>query len=103
MRNGILAIGVLATVVACGASVIPRPESRDLEHAPQGANLKSLELGRGVYVRRCSGCHRLYAPAEYGASDWPDLIRGMAAYVKLSTEEERVVGQYLMTLSSRER
>ncbi|NOZ02526.1 MAG: hypothetical protein GXP54_11630 [Deltaproteobacteria bacterium] len=91
------AIGILA--LACGASVIPLATMADLDHAPQGSTVSSLNLGRDIYVQKCSGCHRLRAPAEHSPEDWPGKVERMLEKARLTPDEKDLVIGYLVAMS----
>jgi hypothetical protein len=97
--------GLLGAALAAGACVtLPQPLPSDVERARQRwpeASLESLSLGKHTYETRCSGCHRLYAPAMHAPEQWARAISEMSARARLRPEEEQAVLQFLVTLSGR--
>jgi hypothetical protein len=59
----------------------------------------TLEQGRSLYVRRCSGCHNLYVPSDYPASAWPEIVEEMSEKAKLDRDERDQVLRYLIVAS----
>jgi cytochrome c5 len=90
--------------VAGACVTMPQPMPSDVERARQKwpeASLESLNLGKHTYETRCSGCHRLYAPAAHPPEEWAKAIAEMSDRAKLRPEEQQAVLQFLVTLSGR--
>ena len=96
----LLAAAVMVLSPGCGPSAIPRPVEADLKSAGQGVEIGDLREGRDIYVRSCSGCHRLYRPVERSSRQWEAEVSGMSDHVTLTAEESKLVLQYLRAYSA---
>jgi hypothetical protein len=95
-----LGLGLLL-LTACVAP-LPHPTAQDALRARERwpeATVDSLEAGRHLFVYRCSGCHRLYAPRDRRADEWPDLLDDMAPHARISVEERGLIERFLVTAS----
>jgi mono/diheme cytochrome c family protein len=94
---------MLLFAIGCAAG-IPHPTEAQVGRA-QGrwpaTSLASLEQGRDLYLRRCSGCHTPIAPAARAAGDWPGLVEEMAERAKLGDDEQTLVVRYLVTAAEK--
>jgi hypothetical protein len=59
------------------------------------ATLQELQQGRVLYIDHCASCHNLYSPDDYSASQWPQLLSGMASRAGLSGGNTLLVKKYL--------
>jgi mono/diheme cytochrome c family protein len=59
------------------------------------ATLQELQQGRVIYVDHCAACHNLYSPDDYSASQWPQILSGMAPRAGLSGANTSLVEKYL--------
>ena len=90
---------VVLALAACD-SPIPRidPESPLVADRPAD-ELARLSRGRDEYIAKCSGCHRLYTPAEGDYEYWRQWTSDMAERSKLTSEEEARILAYLHVAS----
>jgi len=82
-------------------SALPSPTKDDLVHAPREATIESLVHGRKLYIAKCGGCHRLYAPRERAQAEWTEIVHRMQKIFPLSENESRLISQYLVTFGRR--
>jgi cytochrome c5 len=96
-----LASGLGVTAACAAALRHPAPQDAVLV-APQwpGTTLEDLERGRGLYVRRCSGCHNLILPGAHPPGDWPRLVDEMATKGRLRPGERDDVVRFLVAVAS---
>jgi mono/diheme cytochrome c family protein len=89
-----------ALALAACDSPIPRidPASPLVADRP-AEELARLSRGRDEYIAKCSGCHRLYGPAEGDYAYWQRWTDDMAERSKLSREEEERILAYLHVAS----
>lgn len=99
-KGRIVWAAALVLGLACGASVIPVVTEADLHRAPIGSTVESLNRGRELYLRKCSGCHRLHAPSERGPGEWPEVVKAMEAKIPLDATEKKLIIDYLVTAAS---
>jgi mono/diheme cytochrome c family protein len=59
------------------------------------ATLQELQQGRVLYIDNCAACHNLYSPDDYSASQWPQVLSGMAPRAGLSSANTLLVKKYL--------
>jgi mono/diheme cytochrome c family protein len=59
------------------------------------ATLQELQQGRVLYIDNCAACHSLYSPDDYSASQWPQILSGMASRAGLSGSNTVLVKKYL--------
>lgn len=99
----IVIIGLFSIVMlsGCGGTVpLPTAEHRSYaENRWQGKNV-NLELGRDMYIEKCSGCHSLIPPAKFGEEKWVEEIKEMKVKAKLSDDEEFAILTYVLTEAS---
>jgi cytochrome c5 len=95
--------GVAAAVASIGcAGAIPHPTEAHVLRASSrwpGSSRETLEDGRTLYVRRCSGCHTLYTPSSHRRDEWRAIVAEMATRSKLEPHESELVARYLETMS----
>lgn len=66
------------------------------------AGAASLPSGPGeegtvhLYRSRCAACHRLYAPGERSAAEWPGILERMAPRAHLSSGQRAELEKYLV-------
>jgi mono/diheme cytochrome c family protein len=65
------------------------------EDATANATLQELQQGRVLYIDHCAACHSLYSPDDYSASQWPQILSGMAPRAGLSSDNTLLVKKYL--------
>ncbi|MBI4509430.1 MAG: hypothetical protein HY698_07315 [Deltaproteobacteria bacterium] len=88
-------------VVGC-AGKVPHPTSTQVGRARArwpDTTKESLENGRVLLIARCSGCHELYPPAAYPATEWPELVVDMTKRSKLSAAEAEALVRYLVSVT----
>ena len=85
---------------ACGGSIIPEV-SPELVAAAQarGIDPALLAEGRAQYVRDCSGCHALHAPARKSAAGWRKALDEMSVKAKLDARRRQLIENYLAAAS----
>jgi hypothetical protein len=89
LLSGVLFFVLVSGGVGCDAS-LPEPESPAAQ----------------LYQRRCSGCHRLYAPQVLTAEMWQFMIARMEQQLQrqgrppLSEEERQTILHYLQKHSN---
>ena len=96
---------VLAPVIGC-AVALPHATEADAARVSgtyPGTTRPELERGRALYVERCAGCHQLREPASQTPRAWPRLVTEMKNDhgVHLTSDEERRIVAYLVSVSSR--
>ena len=97
-----LSAALAATLSAC-AAFIPEPDRSDA--GGRDEVLAELRQGRGVYVEKCGGCHRLYDVDAYGDEEWRGHVKDMVGekLVKLTPGEHAVLLRYLTAVNSKPR
>ncbi|MEZ4369177.1 MAG: hypothetical protein R3B07_00070 [Polyangiaceae bacterium] len=92
---------LLASLAACVGQV-PEPSTQHValaqNHWP-GTTQAELSEGRTLFVERCSGCHSLPVPAEHKAADWPDVMKRMTPFVRMTPHQLEAVERYLIVAS----
>ena len=73
----LLPLALHAFVAGCASTALPEREGVDL------------------YVKKCSGCHRPYAPGERTVLKWRQVLPEMARRAKLTPEELATIQRYL--------
>lgn len=97
-----LAAALAALLSAC-AAFIPVPEPVDA--GGDASLLRDLRSGRGLYIDKCGGCHRLYDVDAYADDAWRRHIQEMIdrGNVKLTPAEHDTLARYLTTLNAKPR
>jgi len=52
--------------------------------------------GAEVWARTCARCHRMQPPTKYTAERWKPVVGHMALNARLTPEEEKAVGEFLI-------
>lgn len=94
----------LLLLAVAGCVAIPHPEAVDLPAAQAiraGVTLPDLAAGRDLYVRKCSGCHGLFAPAAFDDPTWRHHIGEMRERARLAPAELDAIWLYVATLNDR--
>lgn len=60
---------------------------------------EDLDESRGMYARKCSGCHMLVLPPNVPQAEWPRLIDKMAPKAKLDDAEHARILRYVLAAS----
>jgi hypothetical protein len=101
IAGAILATGLCFTAACAAALRHATPEdARRLAPAWPGTTVESLERGRSLYVRRCSGCHNLILPRAFPPDRWPAQVDDMAQKVRLGPGERDDVVRFLVAVAS---
>ena len=100
----VILAGGTALLKAC-ATPPPMPTFEDAH--PKDANDKppsidELMNGYELYVNKCSGCHILYQPMEFGDALWKEKVAEMAPKSKIDDEQKRLILLYLQRLNYRD-
>lgn len=91
----VLALGA-ALLAACGS---PPPVATAADAARANVQLADLQQGRSLLLAKCSSCHRVPAPAERRAAQWPHEVAAMAERAKLDDNQHHLIAQYLVTMA----
>jgi mono/diheme cytochrome c family protein len=59
------------------------------------ATLTDLQQGRELYISNCGGCHSLYSPDKYTASQWRNIMPNMTPNTNLSSAQVQLVTKYV--------
>lgn len=86
---------------ACAGAVIPAasPELATAANA-RGGDPATLAEGRALYVRKCSGCHPLRAPARHGEREWRAVLDEMSHQARLAGDERAKIENYLLAAAA---
>ena len=100
----ILRIAGAATLAVLGGcqAFVPVPTLEDA--GGDAALVESLDRGRAVYIRKCSGCHSLRSINDYGDREWPLQVRKMMTVEKVRLRDadlDKLI-LYLTTLNGRD-
>lgn len=98
MRSLSLAGAALALGGLLACAGLPAVTAHDAQMA--GVPLHELQSGRGRYVAKCSGCHRLYAPSEYDDDAWAYQVDEMVEKAKLTEGDVAAILTYLTALNA---
>ena len=91
-----LATGLILGLVACAS---PVPTARLADVARSGVPMATLAKGRDTYIRKCSGCHALHAPKDFGDDVWAEQIAEMREEARVSDDEVDLILTYLRALN----
>ena len=99
-----LGAGLSFLISGCaGTAAVPVPTSKHVEYAGrngQATSLATMNLGRKLYIRRCSACHNLKRPESLAAADWPEMVERMSANAELKPDQKRAITQYLVGVAA---
>jgi mono/diheme cytochrome c family protein len=57
-----------------------------------------LNLGRELYITRCTKCHSAEPVVKYTASEWELIVKDMAEETNLTAHETAAVRDYVMAV-----
>lgn len=78
-----------------------RPTPEQVARAEsQGLTVAQLDVGRDLFVERCTICHMAPRPSAVRANEWPDEMRHMARRAKISAAQTELITAYLQTVSA---
>jgi cytochrome c5 len=58
---------------------------------------ESLEMGKTVYVTKCTKCHEAKTPGAYTKDEWTNILKAMIPKAKLNDVESKSVTAYVMS------
>ena len=87
---------LVALLFACAAAL---PVATEQDALLAGVPLPDLHAGRETYVAKCSGCHRLYAPAEYDDEAWAAHVPAMRKKARLTDGDIVAILDYVTALN----
>lgn len=96
----LLILLIIGLLVYCTSSAY-LPQSHHVKIAKQKwSEMDSVKLMQGykLYKDKCGGCHRLYKPQEYDATQWPHIMYDMRFEVEMTEKEAERIRKYLLTL-----
>ena len=100
-----IAAGVsLALAIAGCVDPTPRPGPAHLQYAEAHeirTTLAELQEGRGLVLRKCSGCHSAYRFKKGSPENWPAIMDSMAREAKLTPRQDSLIRNYLLVVSGR--
>lgn len=97
----IIYIYVILLLSACSATILT-PAQGDADRGAQkfpGLTLAELNQGKTLYEASCGKCHGLKKPNALDEAGWRKIVPPMAQKAKIDAEAERLVLQYVVTMS----
>lgn len=92
----------LALALASCVNYTPQPAAVHLQYAETHGiptSLGNLQEGRGLVLRKCSGCHS-YRRFKKGTPDgWPAIMDSMSREAKLTPRQDSLIRTYLIVVS----
>lgn len=97
----ILFLGAAVVLTYCSSiSYLPTHQNIvDVRERWPDADSIYLYRGYETYMNKCSGCHYLYNPNQYSATEWEKILPEMSHKAKLTEAEIKPLKAYLFTLS----
>ncbi|HEX3133749.1 MAG TPA: hypothetical protein VHX44_09240 [Planctomycetota bacterium] len=95
---GPLLIAMFIALSVSGCVEIPRVTPELVTVAVQRdrtTTQERLEVGRSIYVNRCSSCHSLYSPDAYSESEWKSWVRRMGPKSHIDRGQEATLLVFL--------
>ena len=84
---------LIFSVLGCMDATKIAPKIADLGI---GLNVEMLELGRYIYLNRCTKCHNAVQITRYSLQEWQDeILPDMSRESKLSVSQEKAVTAYI--------
>lgn len=62
-----------------------------------GTTAAELSEGQGIYVTRCTSCHKAYNIPEFGEKKWLHEIDDMSPKAKLNADEKLKLTKYILS------
>ena len=57
---------------------------------------EELEIGKKIFIKRCSGCHLLHMPSQYSKEKWEKILPKMFVKAKVDTFQQRLIRNFIM-------
>jgi hypothetical protein len=95
---------LLLLMAGCAAVDIPRPTPGDVERAASTwprTSMADLELGRSLYLARCTGCHQPAEPRRFSASVWKEQVLEMQERARLTADDVASIIRYLTIMAEK--
>ena len=92
MKLLIVPIALFCLVSSCIETVKIAPTIQELGVSD---NQTRLELGRSLYVNRCSKCHNALRITRFTLSQWSDILPDMTYRSKFTPEQSEAVTAYI--------
>ena len=90
-------------ISACTATKLVEPSQVDADRGAQkfqGYSMSQLNEGKTIYLANCNKCHRYKVPPSRREAKWDKIIPKMAKKAKLDDAQEKLVLEYVVTMST---
>jgi hypothetical protein len=103
-RLALVSAFCIAALVACESIDYAPPPAVTADWsraaARQRVDLATLRRGRVIFAYRCIECHTVPVTSNYKDSDWPCIVRDMAARAGLKPAQRDAVLAYILATRS---
>lgn len=91
---------VLLSLISCETTQEMAPMAREQLDTQQysAEQFDAFDAGRQIYLRRCSTCHVIEPIDRYSLSDWQRILPDMSTQSGLSSDETRILADYILTI-----
>lgn len=101
--NKTVLVVFIVFISACTATKLVEPSQADADRGAQkfqGYSMSQLNEGKTIYLDNCNKCHRYKAPQSRDEAKWDKIIPKMAKKAKLDDAQEKLVLEYVVTMST---
>ena len=102
MKKNFVLVSVIL-LVACASYKPMAPSQSDADRAAKtmpGVTLADLEQGKAIFETHCHKCHSLKRPFNHTGDEIEAVLPKMAKRAKLDSHQEKLVLDYLLTMTS---
>lgn len=100
IQIGMATLALVLALGGCETTQQSAPFAREQLDAGQysAEQLNAFDVGRDIYLRRCSTCHSIEPINRYSIDKWQSILPGMSDEAGLSEGETRQLADYILTL-----
>ncbi len=100
IQIGIATLALALALVGCVTTQQSAPFAREQLDTGQYAaeQFDAFDVGRDIYLRRCSTCHSIEPINRYSLNEWQYVLPWMSQEAGLSPDETTLLADYVLTL-----
>jgi cytochrome c5 len=102
MKKALLVVIILVAVAGCSAKTfVPTDQQLPvMQQKVPGITMENARAGYTIYSKKCAGCHQLYHPGKYNATQWNRILPKMFPRAKVTSEDQqKLITDYVQALS----
>ncbi len=92
----LISLSVLA-FVSCTPTMKPIENDKQVDRNKKNVDVVEHAIGKVLFSNSCAKCHDLPNPKDHNDEEWVGLVKSMAEKAKLTTDEEKLIYQYVIS------